>query len=405
MDDTFLINTLWPFLFRMRDSTNAAAFVKLHPPLWYNVSITLAAEHPNMYRQLTDRYSRITWPTTFPNLLRLYSVDYFPEQAQQELRSLGDICSLSPQECWDMSVLFGFLEIEAKRLETSKTSEPERRAKLMELARQYYQFYAAEQETARDMALLRKLLWQMPANSQETTFTSEARRKAVELYDYEKACMYKRAEEEELDEIWADFDIVEKQTQAAVKRKLSAPQPPVAPDTAEDPVPWTRMSKQEMLAHFRANVQHMVERHGAKEPEYSKFWWPPIVYDPEPQKPKLGTEADTEEFKRFKREHPKKVEDWEKAIAEREKKREKEDEAVSKRFKERRNERKALAERIEERDNKRKKAQVEAIESIKRRYQNGSLVRDVGSSWSPDVDTKYSGTIAHNIASTAELLF
>ncbi|KAL3696694.1 hypothetical protein R1sor_010770 [Riccia sorocarpa] len=202
---------------------------------------------------------------------------------------------------------------------------------------------------------------------------------------------------------------------------MSAPSPSVVPDAAEDPVPWMRMSKQDMLGHYRglkriryerrfydflsptgsidrdkkwkklrqlkvdpklyhslvATVQHMVERHGAQEPVYATHWYPPIVYDPEPPlNPRA--QADLEEWELFKREHPKEAEDWEKAIAEREKKREKENEAVSKRFEERRNERKALAERIEDRENKRKNTQAEAIETIKPRYQNGSLVRDVG---------------------------
>ncbi|KAL3696241.1 hypothetical protein R1sor_010317 [Riccia sorocarpa] len=155
---------------------------------------------------------------------------------------------------------------------------------------------------------------------------------------------------------------------------MSASSPSVAPDAAEYPVPWMRMSKQDMLAHYRglkriryerrfydflsptgsidrdkewkklrqlkvdpklyhslvATVQHMVERHGAQEPMYATHWYPPIFYDPEPPlNPRA--QAELEEWELFKREHPKEAEDWEKAIAERKKKREKENEAVSKR--------------------------------------------------------------------------
>ncbi|KAL3691370.1 hypothetical protein R1sor_005021 [Riccia sorocarpa] len=342
----------------------------------------------------------------------------------------------------------GGLQSEAKTLETSIT-EPARRAKLAELLQQFLD------QSAEQIKQLKEAIKQPRPKIDPSTFSSEAERKAKELCDYQRAYMYKRAvpvpkkrktsnkknrttqnvlpltttfeiknktqEEEELDEVWADFEFVKKQTEAAVKAKLSVPSPLVAPVAAEDPEPWIRMSKQEMLAHYRglkriryerrfyeflkpgsstdrdkewkklrqlkmdpklyhslvATVQHMVERHGAKEPEYSEFWWPPIVYDPEPPL-KPGTQVDIEEWERFKREHPKEAEDWEKVVAEREKKNKKEDEAAWKRIEERRNERKAQAERIEERENKRKKTQAEAIETIKRRYKNGSLLRDVG---------------------------
>ncbi|KAL3697828.1 hypothetical protein R1sor_011904 [Riccia sorocarpa] len=299
-----------------------------------------------------------------------------------DARNPADYC---PWHCFLAGIV-------AERAETCiLQSDPERRAKLVELVRQYYQMYATWEQTAEDMALLRKVERQIPASSQETTFTSEVRRKLQELYDYQKACMYKPTvpapkkrkntkkkaenvfpvtttsdikektrEEEELDEVWADFEFVQKQTeaavkaktQAAIKAKMSAPSPSVAPDAAEDPIPWMRMSKQDMLAHYRglkriryerrfydflsptgsidrdkewkklrqlkvdpklyhslvATVQHMVERHGAQEPVYATHWYPPIVYDLEPPlNPKA--QAELEEWELFKREHPKEAED------------------------------------------------------------------------------------------------
>ncbi|KAL3702441.1 hypothetical protein R1sor_020463 [Riccia sorocarpa] len=314
--------------------------------------------------------------------------------------------------------------IVAERAETSiLQSDSERRAKLVELVRQYYQFYDTREQTAKDISLLNSVERQVPSPKKRKT-SNKTKKTAQNVLPLTTTFEIKNKtqEEEELDEVWADFEFVSKQTQAAVKAKLSAPSPSVALAAAEDPLPWTRMSKQEMLAHYRglkrikyerrfyeflrdhssfdrdnewkklrqlkedpklyhllvAIVQHMVERHGAKEPQYCEHWWPPIIYDPEAQKPKPGTEAETEEDKLFKIKHPRIYADWVKDFAEREKKRKIEDEAELNRMEKRRIERKAQAERIEEREDKRKKAQAEAIESIKRRYQNGSLVRDVG---------------------------
>ncbi|KAL3697469.1 hypothetical protein R1sor_011545 [Riccia sorocarpa] len=311
-------------------------------------------------------------------------------------------------------------KIAAERAETNLQSDPERRAKLVELVRQYYQL---SDVTVYQRACMYKRAVPAPKKRKTSNKRKRTAQNVLPLittFEIEN----KTQEEEELDEVWADFAFVQKQTEAAVKamQTKAAPSPSVAPDVDEEPIPWIRMSKQEMLAHYRglkrityerrfyeflkpcsskdrdkewkklrqlkvdpklyhflvATVQHMFERHGAKQPEYCEFWWSPIVYDPEPQKPKPGTEAETEEYKRFKRKHPKIVEDWEKAVAERDTRGKKEDEADLKRIEERRKERKAQAEKIEEREKKRKEAQADTIETIKRRYQNGSLKRDVG---------------------------
>ncbi|KAL3691683.1 hypothetical protein R1sor_005334 [Riccia sorocarpa] len=358
----------------------------------------------------------------------MYSVKFFPDEAKHALRKMPDIDSIDNDECLRLSLLFGFLEEDRTWVQNDDVQNLQHYLKLV---KERFDLYVRglnvivrdqPSETILGPAAMSALLnnvrpktekeqadegggLQSEAKTLETSITEPARRaKLAELLQQfldQSAEQIKPLKEA----IKQPRPNIEATTLSSILSSIFATKPVderrhsgekgkkyerrfyefLIPDSSTDrDKEWKKLRQLKMdpkLYHsLVATVQHMVERHGAKEPEYSEFWWPPTVYDPEPQKPKPGTEAETEEYKCFKRKHPKIVEDWEKGIAEREKKRKEEDEAVSKRFEERRNERKTLAERIEERENKRQNAQAEAIESIKRRYQNGhgSLVRDVG---------------------------